>query len=321
MTYNAIHGRVLGWDQSGLLFNKMPIGIPVAGKGKIFWVDSVSGRPGASALNPLECEATMAAAVTKCTTARGDIIVALSTHAEDLASATALAIAKANITIIGLGNGRARPTLTFTTANTATIAVSAANVTFRNFRFVANFLSIAAAITLTTATGFRCEQCAFHDTSGVLNFLNAIKSTGAANTIDGIHIEGCKWLSRGTTSVNTLLLSANDIDDAVLLNNRVTYQTTVDQAGLLVLTAGVPTNLLVQGNFIYRKNTTTANGSLVAIGGTVANATGFIIGNYVQTLTTTADKLTPASTGLAFFENRVSGVVNATGFVIPGADS
>ena len=112
----------------------------------------------------------------------------------------------------------------------------------------------------------------------------------------------------GTTSVNTLLLSANDIDDAVLLNNRVTYRTTVDQAGLLVLTAGVPTNLLVQGNFIYRKNTTTANGSLVAIGGTVANATGFIIGNYVQTLTTTADKLTPPPPASPSSENRVSGV-------------
>ena len=230
------------------------------------------------------------------------------------------AIAKANITIIGLGNGRARPTLTFTTANTATIAVSAANVTFRNFRFVANFLSIAAAITLTTATGFRCEQCAFHDTSGVLNFLNAIKSTGAANTIDGIHIEGCKWLSLGTTSVNTLLLSANDIDDAVLLNNRVTYQTTVDQAGLLVLTAGVPTNLLVQGNFIYRKNTTTANGSSSPLAAPWPTRPGSSSATTCRPSRPPPTSSPPPPPASRFFENRVSGVVNATGFVIPGAD-
>jgi len=319
--YLSLHGRVFGIDQSGPLFNKMPLGIPVAGKGKVFWVDSVSGRAGASALNPGECEATLAAAVTKCVTARGDIVVALSSHAENLASSTALAISKSNITFIGLGQGRLRPRITFTTANTATIAVSADGVNFRNFRFYANFLSIAAAFTLTTAKGFRLDYCGFHDTSSVLNFLNIVKSTGAANTIDGIHCEGNKWNSLGTTSVNTFVLSANDIDDCVLIGNRITYVTTVDQAGLLVLTAGVPTNLLAQGNMVYRKNTTTANGSLIAIGGTVANATGFLIGNYVQTLTTTTDKLTPASTGLGFFGNYVSGVANASGFLIPTADS
>ena len=321
MTYNAIHGRVLGWDQSGLLFNKMPIGIPVAGRGRVFWVDSGTGRTGASGLNPNEALPTVAAAVAKCSASRGDTIVCLAQHAENLASAAALAISTAGITIVGLGQGRLRPTLTFTTANTSTIAVSAADVTFRNMRFTANFLSIAAAFTLTTAKGFRLEQCSMQDTSGVLNFLNVVKSTGAANTIDSLHVESCKWNSLGTTSVNTFVLSANDIDDCVIINSRVTYVTTVDQAGLLVLTAGVPTNLWMVGNHVYRKNTTTANGSLLSIGGTVANATGFVADNRIQTLTTTADKIVQASSGLGFFNNTVSGVTGASGFLIPTADS
>ena len=39
------------------------------------------------------------------------------------------------------------------------------------------------------------------------------------------------------------------------------------------------------------------------------------------TLTTTSDQLFTTSVALAAFENRVTGVVGATGFVIPAVDS
>lgn len=319
MTLTSIHGRVLAYDQSGLLFNKMPIGIPVAGRGRVFWVDSNTGRANGSGLNPNEALTTVALAVAKCSANRGDTIVCLAEHAEALSSATALAIAKAGITIYSLGEGRRRATFTLDTANTATIAVSADKVTFRNCRFVANFLSIAACFTLTTAKGFRAIDCEFVDTSGVLNFLNIVKSTGAANTVDSLHLENCKWNSLGTTSVNSLVLTANDIDDLRITNCRVTQVTTVDAAALVTVTAGVLTNAFIDNNKVYRKNTTTANGSLINVGGTTS--TGFVTNNWVQTLTTTADKLFTTTVGLAAFENRVTGAVGAQGFAIPALDS
>lgn len=318
-SYVSIMGRVLGYDATGLLFQKMPVGIPLAGKGKVFWVDSVSGRSGASGLNPKECLATLMQAYAKCTASQGDTIVCLSSHAENVSDATTNALNKAGITIIGLGQGRLRPTFTVDTANTSTFAVSAANNTIRNCRFIANFLSIAACFTLTTATGFRLEDCFFGDTSGVLDFLNIVKSTGNANTIDGLRVERCRWNSLGTTSMGSLVLSANDIDDCVLMGNYITQVSTVDAAILATISAGVLTNFLAEGNVCYRKNTTTANGSLVNVGGTTS--TGFVKGNYVQTLTTTSDKLFTTTVGLAAFENRVTGVVGAQGFAIPAADS
>jgi len=153
----------------------------------------------------------------------------------------------------------------------------------------------------------------------VLNFLNIVKSTGAANTIDGISLIDNTWNGLGTTSVNTFLLSANDIDSATLRRNRIKLARTADAAILAVITAGVLTNFEAGDNFAYSAQTTTANGSLVNVGG--STSTGWVYRNYAQTLTTTSDKLFPTTSGLSAFENRVSGVVGATGFVIPASDS
>jgi hypothetical protein len=65
----------------------------------------------------------------------------------------------AGVAVVGLGVGSNRPKFTLDTANTATIAVSADNVSFQNCQFVANFLSIAACFTLTTAKEFTVENC------------------------------------------------------------------------------------------------------------------------------------------------------------------
>jgi hypothetical protein len=250
---------------------------------------------------------------------RGDIVIVKPGHAETVSSATALALSVAGVAIIGLGVGTNRPKFTLDTANTATIAVSANNISFQNCQFIANFLSIAACFTLSTAKWFTLQNCAFIDTSGVLDFLNIVKSTGAANTVDGLAITECNWNSLGTTSVNSFVLTANDIDSCTLSRNVISQVTTVDAAILLTVTAGVLTNLLCDGNYGYRKNTTTANGSLINVGGTTS--TGFVAFNRVQTLTTTADKLFTTTVGLAAFENRVTGAVGATGFTIPAADS
>jgi hypothetical protein len=86
-----------------------------------------------------------------------------------------------------------------------------------------------------------------------------------------------------------------------------------------VVTAGVLTNLEAGDNIAYSAQTATSNGSLINVGGTTS--TGWVYRNYVQTLTTTADKLFTTTVGLSAFENRVTGAVGATGFVIPAADS
>lgn len=299
-------------------------GLPVIGSGSLpignsyRFVSSVRGSDG----NDGSFEAPYATidyAVGTCTASAGDVIVVLPGHAETIASSTALALDVAGITIVGIGDGGMRPTITLSTTNTATIAVSAANITVSNIVVIANFLSIAAAFTLSTAKDFTLKNCAFRDTSGILNFLNIVKSTGAANTVDRLTVTDCVWNGLGTTSVNSFILTANDIDGATVVRNRVKLARTADASILITVTAGVLTNLDCGWNRVYSKQTATTAGSLINVGGTTS--TGLVYNNYAQTLTTSGDKLFTTTVGLASFENRVTGAVGATGFVIPAVDS
>ncbi|WP_441235655.1 hypothetical protein [Bradyrhizobium sp. 930_D9_N1_4] len=313
--------------------NGFPTGVMIRGvplaqthPGKAFWLSNnttglLPGQRGGSDGNKGTFDSpfsTLAGAVAQCVAGRGDVIFVKPGHAETISSSTALTMSIAGVAVVGLGTGTSRPKWTIDTANTATINVSAADVSFQNVQVVGNFLSIAAAFTLSTAKNFTLQDVEVRDTSGILNFLNAVKSTGAANTVDGLTAINCYWKGLGTTSVNAFILTANDIDGLVMKNNTIKLARTAD-AAQVVVTAGVLTNLDCGGNKVYTAQATTANGSLINVGGTTS--TGFVYNNYVQTLTTSSDKLFTTTVGLAAFENRVTGVVGATGFVIPAVDS
>ena len=127
-----------------------------------------------------------------------------------------------------------------------------------------------------------------------------------------------QWLGLGTTSVNSFALVANATDSTTMLRNRVILARTADAAILLTVTTGVSTDLELGDNVVISKQTTTANGSLAKLN---ASSTGVVYRNYAGTLQTTTDALFTTTVGVYPFENRVSGVVGATGFVIPAADS
>jgi hypothetical protein len=319
-----------GGFPQGVTIKGVPISI--TNPGKVWWLSNattlVKGDKGGSNANRGTFQApfsTLAGAITVIAADgganRGDILVVKPGHAETISSATALTVSVAGLAIVGMGAGSKRPKWTLDTATTAAINVSVDDVSFTNCQFVANFLSIATCFALTTAKNFTLQGCSFTDASGILDFLAVVTSTGAANTVDGLTVNDCQWYSLGTTSMGTMITSANDIDRLTLQRNFACQVSTVDAPIYAVTTAGVLTNLLATDNIGYRLNTATSNGSMINMGGTVANATGVIARNFIQTKTTSSDKLTPASTGLGFFENRVSGVTNATGFVIPAVDS
>lgn len=288
--------------------------------GNIFFVNSVTGTNSTGyGQNPDAPFASVAYAALQATANNADRIYVMPLHAEAIPDATTFVCSVAGVQIIGLGAGSSRPTFTLNTANTAAIAVSADNVSFENCIFVANFLSIASCFLLTTAKNFTVRGCRFNETSNVLNFLNIVKSSGAANTVDGLTLTDNIWNGLGTTSVNSFVLTANDIDSLTLLRNVVKLAATRDASILVTVTAGVLTNLDCGDNKVYSAQTATTAGSLINVGGTTS--TGFVYNNRAQTLTTAADKLFTTTVGLAAFENRVSGVVGATGFVIPAVDS
>lgn len=309
---------------TGLTIRELPVA--VAQPGRIFWVYGgtaiQTGQRGGSNGNKGTFNspfATVAYAITQCTATRGDLIMVKAGHTETIADATSFAASTSGVAVVGAGSGSLRPTFTFTTANTATIPVSVDNFGFKNCIFVANFLSIAACFTVASAKNFAVEDCYFVDTSSTLNFLNIVKTTGAANTADGLAFSNNVVDNLGVTSNNTTVLSANTIDRLTMKSNTLKWAVQNNVAIGVIMTAGILTNANIGDNFGYRPNTTTAGGSFINVGGTTS--TGWVYRNFIQTLTTTVDLLFTTTVGLAAFENRVTGVVGATGFVIPAVDS
>jgi len=294
--------------------------------GRVIWVSNATtlqtGDPGGSDGNNGTFNkpyATLNYAISQCTADRGDVIFIKPGHSETVSSATALNFNVAGVAIIGLGLGANRPKFTLDTANTATIPVSAANMSIQNCQFFANFLSIAACFTVASAKEFTVHNCFFQDTSSILNFLNIVKTTGAANTADGLTFNDNTVINLGVTSNNTTILTANDIDRLTMLRNNLKWAVQNNVAIGVIVTAGVLTNADIGYNKGYRPNTTTAGGSFINVGGTTS--TGWVYNNYIQTLTTTSDLLFTTTVGLAAFDNRVTGAVGASGFLIPAADS
>lgn len=257
-------------------------------------------------------------AMGRCTANRGDIIMVKPGHAETLTSATTLALDVAGVAVVGLGAGTSRPTFTFTTANTATIAVSAANISVQNCKFVGNFLSIAAAFTVGAAPHFTLENCSFTDTSAILGFLSAVKTTVTVNA-DFLTIKDCYIKSDATTksvapivvlgTMTGLTLQGNTVVQTVAHNNVSQFLS----HAALVMTAAV-----VEDNKVYSINTDTATGgALVTTSATTGS--GIIRNNVVRALDIAAAILvTATAVQYGMFNNLYIGeTTSLSGFVLP----
>lgn len=297
-------------------------GVPTMGMGSlpfttgsVFFVSSGSGSNGntGAADSPF---ATLAYAYSKCTAAKGDQVVLMPNHAEVYTASETFNTA--GVTVFGLGVGNNRPTFTLGTATSTRFLVSGNNNSFYNIVFKANFLAIVAAFRVT-ATNCVIQNCAFWDNSSVLNFLNIVNTTGADNSADGLTFINNEVINLGVTSNNTTILGVGSIDRLVFSNNYLKWAVQNDVAmGIILGTGKSATNLRCEYNLGYRPNTTTSGGSLINID---TASTGVVANNYVQTLTTSSDLLFNATAVFAAFNNYVSGVLGASGFLRPAADS
>lgn len=304
-------------------FGGIPVtpGVPVLGgppTGNVFFVNTVTGVNAGAGKSPTAPYQTLAYALTQATANNGDVIYITPGSTTTISSATSLLLNVAGVTIIGLGSGSRRPLFDFTTANTATIPVSAAGIVVQNCRLRASFLSIAAAFTVASAAFFTLIGNKFFDVSNVLNFLNLVQTTGIANTADGLTCIGNSWNGLGTTSVNSFILSANDIDGAIWQNNNILLARTATAAVFATITAGVLTNLICTGNSAISQQTADTGGGFINVGGTTS--TGIVANNYLSDLSGT-DLFMTTSVGVRFQQNFKTGVLASSGYLLPVADS
>jgi hypothetical protein len=110
-------------------------------------------------------------------------------HTEDVDGAGALALDVAGIHLIGIGEGTIQPVLEMT-ADAATIAIDAANVTVENFHIVTNSADVAVIFDVN-ADDFTLRNCRFRqdaiDMAGLIAVQDALVAASDRITIEDCH--------------------------------------------------------------------------------------------------------------------------------------
>ena len=258
---------------------------------------------------------TVLSAMNATVAGRGDTIFVLPGHTENIANATALVANKAGVSVIGLGYGTMRPTLTFITAATANIPVSAANVTFENVLFVANFADITSVFTVTTGPNLVVRNCEFRDTSSILNFLTIVTTTVSV-VADGLTFVGNRLSILGTTAATTPIKIAGTHSRVQIMDNFIVKAVLNNTSCLLSHGALVVTNLEMARNRLFSANTDSATGGFLITTSSTTN-TGMVYDNYVNGLDVAGAILVTAGSKYGMFNNLYDGDVDASGFVLP----
>lgn len=237
------------------LAGNMVIANQLYSTGKRFFVHAGTGSDTAGyGYSPETPTATLDYAVGLCTANKGDVIILMPGHAENIASATGCVIDIAGVRIVGLGQGTLRPTLTLTTATTALVSITAANVWIENVLIVSNFLNIASAMTAAaTADGLTLKNVEFRNTSVILGALIQLTITAACAdvTIDGLRFN--EVAAAGLTAPATnVILCAGAADRFTLKNSRIYCFTT---AAPVALSAAASTDVLIENVRLLNRET------------------------------------------------------------------
>lgn len=177
--------------------------------GKAFFVSNVTTNDNINYIqNALKPDAdgkirfytTIDSAIGSCQANRGDTIFVLPGHTEALSAAASIACDVAGVRIQGLGEGANRPTLTWGTAITASLDVSAANVTIDNCILdLTGFDAITAGINVT-ATNFTLSNSLVITATATNQAVLAILTTAAAGRMKLLNNEFLGTTDAGTAT-------------------------------------------------------------------------------------------------------------------------
>lgn len=292
-------------------------GLPLLSQygGNVWWVDSVNGS-NANAGTHNRPFATLAQAVTAATASNGDIVMVKAGHAETISAAGGIALSKAGMAFIGLGVGSQRPTISIGTATSATMTVTAANVTIKNFIFSATFADVVAALDVT-GTNFTAEDCVFQDSAADLNMKSAITCSGAAGTANGLYVARNRFNSADAATLG-FILTTDDVTDATIIDNVVISEGTGLATLITNATGKDMKRVFVARNFLSAKATA---GALFISNDTASpNNSGIIAHNRVGHADVTGAHSMGAVGGCRFFDNLSVSTDALSGFVLPAID-
>lgn len=279
-------------------------GVPLIGSGTIpiatrnFFVNSVTGSNGNDGLSPETPFATLAYAITKCVTSKGDNIILLPGHVETVSSAGLVTFAsKAGINVIGVGVGSLRPTINFT-ATGATMLLNAANLYFENILFTGGIDAVVTALVVSAADCW-LNNCEYRDVTGQCT---AFCTTTAA--ADRFRVTN--FIYNGAAAAGTAAGFAIVGGDGITFNG--VYADGNFSVGFIDIRTTATTNLRVQ-NLIAR----TRNAADVIGVDTITGSTGVIGPNVYMTLADNAANFAAAFSGATFVYHNPVSIVNLAG--------
>lgn len=226
---------------------------------------------------------TIAAAVALCTANAGDQILVLPGHTETVSSAAGIALNVAGVSIIGMGNGSNRPTITFDTATTATMTITAANVSIENFIFTLGFDAVVSPIVISGA-GCTLKNNYFMVANATYQATQMILTEATA---DNLTVSGNRFIGTadaGSTCAITLVGG----DNAVIVDNDFigAYTTTV---GAIRSITTLNTNCVIRRNTIVNRTASATKGITLLTGSTgIISENRFGIGSGAAPITADA---------------------------------
>ncbi len=289
-------------------------GVPVMGSGvqipattgNYFFVHSGTGSNSNAGTDSELPVATIDYAVGLCTASKGDVIIVMPGHAENISAGTSLVVDVAGVQIIGLGHGFNRPVLTFT--NTAgSIEMDAANTRLSNVILKASVSAVVVGINVD-ADNVTLDNLRFTIDETGDDFITMVD----IDAFDGASVLNCQFQAEAIAG-SAEAIRLDDCHDVLIQGNHFTGNFS-DSA--IVGEGALGLRLELIGNFIYNDDTGTANGIDLNVA-----FTGLIAYNAIATLdaAAVANLLDPGSCGNV--ENYGVNAIDEIAIVIGGTAS
>ncbi|MDD5328035.1 MAG: right-handed parallel beta-helix repeat-containing protein, partial [Phycisphaerae bacterium] len=307
-------------DETGYLYPDRPQKIDsVHGTGRVIYVDSGVAAAGGGGTWATALQ-TIDAAMDLTSADRGDVIYVAQGHKEvEQAAAAIFTCDVAGVSIIGVSSGSSFATVAAgdTTDNqmptfildhaSATVSVTAANVTLKGLKFESDAADCAIGITAAAgADGLVVDGCYFRDGAAAEELVIGVSIAAACTDVQ---VKNCYFSTYPGGGCANAILLAGASDDSIFENNVAngTYS-----GGAFLATAAASRNLTF-------KNNTFCNQGAIAVD-LNAGTTGVMANNYLAGTTSIAAALTDVD-AMWLFENYVSGEDNKSGLLDPAADA
>ena len=292
---------------NGVTIRGVPI--TVTNPGETFWVNSTAvlakGGKGGSNGNDGTYQkpfATIDYAISRCTANRGDTIVVMPGHSEDIAAATSLVLDVAGVSVIGLGSGDNRPDLNFS-ATGGSVEIDAANVTLYNLTFTADVSAVVVGVNVD-ANYATIDNCEFNFNATGDDFVTMID----VDAVTGFTLSNSRLIAEGIAGCAEAI-RLDTATEATISGNYIFGDFT---DGAIIGEGAASTGILIADNEIYNADTTA--GFVVDLN---VACTGILAGNRCGTLFATAPETALDPGSLLCVENYVVNAVDESGTIVP----